>query len=369
MPSVEHATSNRNDLRARLRPGATLFLKAIGVIILLAALYWCANTAGITQFSNSETNHNDGLSVILLATTTGLGFLALRERRARRRERLRRARADLELRQALDAVDLANGSRSAFLANVSHELRTPLNAIIGFTDVIHAEAFGKIIPSRYGDYINDIRKSAYLLRSSIDDILDVSKMEVGEYETHSEEFALVSIVDDVRHVMQAEARNRDVRISVDVPHDLAVWADRRAVRRIIDNLLSNAIKFNRTGGLVEIEGNEEGDGNVCLSIRDTGLGIERQQVGRLFEPFAQTAPMSSQAAEGLGLGLTIVKHLVALQGGSVNMSSSVGVGTAVTIRLPHATTIGAQASITADNAPSEATDAAPEHRSTGASAA
>ena len=340
-----------------------------GLAIPLGLIYWCVKSAAINQVLNSETNYIVGLSVILLATTIGLGFLALRERRRRHREELRRATADLELRQALDDVDVANGSRSAFLASVSHELRTPLNAIIGFTDVIHSEAFGKITPSRYGDYINDIRKSAYLLQSSIENILDVSKMEVGEYQTHSEELVLVCAVDDARHAVQAEAQSRDVRIAMDIPDDLTVWADRRAVRRIIDNLLSNAIKFNRAGGLVEIEGNEEGDGYVCLSIRDTGLGIEREQVGRLFEPFTQTSPMSAPAAEGLGLGLTIVKHLVALQGGSVNMSSSVGVGTAVTIRLPVAATIEAQVPIAAIAAPAEATEAVPEHRSAGASVA
>lgn len=237
-------------------------------------------------------------------------------------------------------MQAANESRSAFLANVSHELRTPLNAIIGFTELIHTEVFGKITPQRYSGYVQDVSNSAAILLNLIDDILEVSELDSREYQLKCEALSLDNLAHNAKLDLELDANAKDVRINVDVPAEILIWADRGAMRRIIDNLVSNAVKFNRVGGLVEVKARvDEDDGAVVVSVLDTGLGIERQQATQSFEPFAQDCPLKTRSGAGTGLGLTIVKHLVELHGGNVRLSSSVGVGTAVTIWLPPTRTV------------------------------
>lgn len=334
MLSIGHVDSNSIDLRVRLLVHTQILLKVVVVATIFLGLYWGVKNYFSVWILGVERSEVSGMVAVLVAATVGLGVLGWQERRRRIRESSLRASAEQRLQHAVDAAEAANESKSTLLASVSHELRTPLNAIIGFTDVIHTETFGRIKPTRYGDYIDNVRKSAYSLLNTIDDILDISRMESGEYKFELESLPLLALVDDTRHGFASEAQDRDVRVTVDIPEGLFLRADRSALQRIIGNLISNAIKFNRAGGLVEIEANEEGDDTVCLSIRDTGLGMDRHLAARLFEPFAQMTPTYARTAEGLGLGLTIVGRLVALQGGLVNLSSCIGVGTAVTVRLP-----------------------------------
>ena len=237
-------------------------------------------------------------------------------------------------------MQAADESRSAFLASVSHELRTPLNAIIGFTELIHAEVFGKITPHKYCGYVQDVSNSATILLHLIEEILEASELDSRRYQLKCETFSLDDLAHNAKLDLELDANAKDVRINVDVPAEIFIWADRSAMRRIMDNLVSNAVKFNRVGGLVEVRARvDDDDGAVVVSVLDTGLGIERQHAAQPFEPFAQDCPLKTRSGAGAGLGLTIVKHLVELHGGNVRLSSSVGVGTAVTIWLPPTRTV------------------------------
>ena len=330
-------------------------MSVAGVVGFFIGTHWIITSSSAEHVINFIQNNLGNAAHILLIVALGLSLLTLREWRRRQQEQARRLYAETRLRRAIEAMQMANESRSAFLANVSHELRTPLNAIIGFTELMHTEVFGKITPQKYGSYVQDVSSSASILLNLIEDILEVSQFDSGRYRLKCEALSLHNLVRDASHDLEPDAHAKDVRITVDVPEQIRIWADRSAMRRVLDNLVSNAVKFNRVGGLVEVTAQVD-DGTVVVSIRDTGLGIGRRQAAQSFEPFAQGCPLKARSGAGTGLGLTIVKHLVELHGGNVRLSSSVGVGTAVTLRLPGA---GATQSSAAGSRDARSTDPAP----------
>ena len=320
------------------RGHARILVSVFVTIAIFIGMHWAVTSVYLERAIGAVQGYLGGFAPVLLILALGLGLLALREWRRRRQEQARRVSAETRLRCAVEAMQAANESRSAFLARVSHELRTPLNAIIGFTELIHTEVFGKITPHKYSSYVQDVSHSATILLNLIEDILDISALDSGEYQIKCETLSLHSLVRSAKQDMAADAEAKDVQINVDVPENIKIWGDRSAMRRVVDNLVSNAVKFNRVGGLVDVKARVDEDGAVVVSILDTGLGIGRRQAGQSFEPFAEDCPLKARSSAGTGLGLTIVKHFVELHGGSVRLSSSVGVGTAVTIWLPAART-------------------------------
>jgi len=232
---------------------------------------------------------------------------------------------------ALEAEKLANDAKSSFLATMSHELRTPLNAILGFNELMRNQVFGPLGDDRYRGYVDDIHRSGRHLLSMIDDILDLAKIEAGARTVDLVAVPLDALLGDAsRQCAPLIEEKRLAFTGPTVDRDLAILADRRAAIQVLLNLLSNAVKFTPSGGAIEITATPE-PGTVRISVKDTGIGIAAGSIARVSEPFTQLRHQPYLAQSGAGLGLSIVKSLMADQGGALEIDSKPGVGTAVTV--------------------------------------
>ena len=227
----------------------------------------------------------------------------------------------------------ANAAKSRFLATMSHELRTPLNAIIGFSEMLTNDSlvFDAARKLEYAKVIND---SGRHLLSVVNGILDMSKMETGNFEITPEPFVPTQAIGSCCDLLALKAREAGIdlktRIAADLPE---VVADRRALNQILINLISNAIKFTPRGGSVTVIARCEGS-NFALAVEDTGVGIGEDDLPRVGEAFFQARASYDRKHDGSGLGLSIVKGLVQLHGGDINIRSRLGEGTRVTVVLP-----------------------------------
>jgi two-component system cell cycle sensor histidine kinase PleC len=227
----------------------------------------------------------------------------------------------------------ANQAKSKFLANMSHELRTPLNAIIGFSEIMESGMFGPLGAEKYHEYCSDIRGSGLYLLEVINDILDMSKIEAGRIRLDFEDLDLETLLSEAMRVVSARAQEKQLRLVARISPDLALRADRRALKQIALNLLSNAVKFTPAGGLVTVRGRAAKE-CITLGIADTGIGIARDALARLGRPFEQVESQLTKSHQGSGLGLAIAKSLVELHGGRMRIRSTLGKGTLVVVRLP-----------------------------------
>ncbi len=244
------------------------------------------------------------------------------------------AEATRQLTQEKERAEAANRTKSRFLANMSHELRTPLNAILGFSEMIKGETFGPLGSPRYGDYAEDIHASGRHLLSLINDILDMSKIEAGKYRLAKESVSLASVIASVARMVRGRADEADLLLTIDsVADDLRISIDARAVKQVLINLLTNAIKFTPAGGFVELDCSIEGAAAI-ISVRDSGIRIDPEEIPRLLHPFEQTQSGDQRSAEGTGLGLPLSHALVELHGGTMTIDSALGAGTCVTVVLP-----------------------------------
>lgn len=239
-----------------------------------------------------------------------------------------------ELAAAKEAAASAEVAKGRFLAVVSHELRTPLNAIIGFSDMLLHEMFGTFKDPRQKEYVGLVKESGQHLLAVVTSILDVSRIEAGAYATEPEPFRFVEAVEMCQSMMrlQAEAKNVDLQAQI-APDAGEINADRRAVQQILINLVSNAIKFTPDGGDVVVGAKRIGS-RLHFWVRDTGIGIAEEDFANLGKPFMQIQSDYTRRFEGTGLGLSLVKGLVALHEGTMSIESMPGEGTTVTISLP-----------------------------------
>jgi two-component system cell cycle sensor histidine kinase PleC len=227
----------------------------------------------------------------------------------------------------------ANQAKSKFLANMSHELRTPLNAIIGFSEIMESGMFGPLGADKYQEYCRDILSSGHYLLDVINDILDMAKIEAGRIRLDFEELNLDTLLAEAIRVVSARAQDKQLKVASKISPDLALRADRRALKQIVLNLLSNAVKFTPSGGRVTVRG-RAADGCIMLAIADTGIGIAPDALARLGRPFEQVESQLTKSHQGSGLGLAISKSLVELHGGRMHIRSTLGKGTLVLVRLP-----------------------------------
>lgn len=244
------------------------------------------------------------------------------------------ARLRDELAQANETAAAAEVAKGRFLAVVSHELRTPLNAIIGFSDMLLHEMFGAFKDPRQKEYVGLVRDSGQHLLAVVTSILDVSRIESGVYATEPEPFRFMEAVDMCQSMMrlQAQAKNIDLQTQI-APDTGDINADRRAVQQMLINLVSNAIKFTPDGGDVVVGAKRIGS-RLHFWVRDTGIGIAEEDFANLGKPFMQIQNDYTRRFEGTGLGLSLVKGLVALHQGTMSIESMPGEGTTVTISLP-----------------------------------
>ena len=250
--------------------------------------------------------------------------------------------AEAELIRSKEEADLANRAKTEFLANISHELRTPLNAIIGFSDLMQREMLGPLGNEQYADYIRDIHQSGSHLHDVINDILDLSKIEAGQMELQESPVDVKRTIDRCVRVVAARADDHGLTLTADLPETLpAIIADERKLKQILINLMSNAVKFTKDGGTITVEAAANADQGVTIRVADTGIGIEAENIPKVFRPFEQVDSSLSRPQEGTGLGLPLTKSLVELHGGTLTLESEIGVGTIVTVNLP-AGRIGAQ---------------------------
>ncbi len=235
---------------------------------------------------------------------------------------------------AREAADAAQEARSRFLATVSHELRTPLNAILGFSDLMRKLPQAAAEPQKVQDYAGLIHQSGSHLLQLVNDMLNMARIEAGQFRIAVEAVDMRNCLDGCRRMMAAEADQAGLRLSSDIPLDLGEFtADPRACRQIALNLLANSVKFTPSGGRIVLFARKEASGLV-FGVRDTGVGIEAADLERVTKPFVQASDGTTRAHEGAGLGLSVVKGLAELHGGRVTLESRVGAGTCVTVYLP-----------------------------------
>lgn len=239
---------------------------------------------------------------------------------------------ELGLEIARSEAESREAGKTRFLANMSHELRTPLNAVLGFSDIMRQRIFGPL-PDRYGEYAENIHQAGGHLLDLINDVLDVTKIEAERYALTLERFDAREVVSAAMALVRVNADDKGVSLSSVLPGDpVEVSADKRALKQIALNLLSNAVKFTPRGGAITVTVEAIGP-YLEVVVADTGVGIAPEDVRRLGRPFEQAGEIE-QRRQGTGLGLSLVRAFAELHGGRMSIDSTLGEGTAVTVRLP-----------------------------------
>jgi len=245
--------------------------------------------------------------------------------------------SEQQLRAALDQAKAAVKAKTAFLAQMSHELRTPLNAILGYSEMMEREILGPIGQPRYREYLGHIHESGSILRDLIGEILDATKLEDGSMTITECDVPITKILE--RAYIQATplAMHHDVGMKRIYGGGLpTIYGDETRLLQIVSNLLTNAIKFTRPGGYVIIAAGTRKDGRFSIRVRDNGVGMNKDDLSKLGEPFHQADRNRHHPAEGSGLGVTISVALARLHGGDIHYRSAPGIGTLVEFVLPRA---------------------------------
>jgi len=248
-----------------------------------------------------------------------------------------RKKTELAFKKAKEVAEQANLAKSQFLANMSHELRTPLNAIIGYSEILFEEAKDQ----ENSDYTNDLLKimqAARHLLAMINDVLDLSKIEAGKMQIHTETFDLAEIVSEITNTISPlTTKNKNVLQVIWQGREGLVHSDVTKIRQILINLLGNASKFTDQGIIqlrVGIEEDNKGISWVRFQVKDSGIGISPEQQAKLFQPFIQADASTTRKYGGTGLGLTISQHFTEMLGGYLTLDSKMGEGSTFTVLIP-----------------------------------
>jgi nitrogen-specific signal transduction histidine kinase len=224
--------------------------------------------------------------------------------------------------------------KARFLANMSHEFRTPLNAILGFAELLASDLNQALGAERHREYVAAIIDSGWRLLTTLDDILEMTKIEGGKVELSEREIPVSDLIASSVQLVRAAADKARLRIDIEITDDRVLIVDERAMRRVLVNLLLNAIKFNHPGGHVRLAACTDRGGSLAIRITDTGIGIEEAEIPKLLEPFTQASDDLARRYEGGGLGLPIAKGLLEMHDGKLEIESKPDFGTTVTIVFP-----------------------------------
>jgi len=246
-----------------------------------------------------------------------------------------RKRQRQELIESKQAAELANRTKSEFLANISHELRTPLNAVIGFAELMNSEALGPLGNPQYLDYSGDILEAGRHLLSIINDILDLSKLEAGRLSVSLDRVYVTELMTSCSRLVAERARSAGLTLDIQCPEDdLEVIADPKRLKQPLLTLLANAIKFTPERGRVDMHAESTDSGMVRFTIADTGIGMSEEELQKALTPFGQIDSSLARRYDGAGLGLPLVLALVEMQQGRFELKSTPGTGTVATIEIP-----------------------------------
>lgn len=246
----------------------------------------------------------------------------------------RRARAEAAAIHSRDLATSAHAAKSNFLASVSHEFRTPLNAILGFSELMQILPTDRTPPSRYREYATLIQRSGQHMLALVNDVLDIAKMDAGKMKLEEEVLDVREVVETSVRLVETHAQEKQLDLSIATPaKPVQMRVDEHKLRQCLLNLLSNAIKFTPDRGKINVAVTVVAQG-VQIDVEDTGVGIDAEQLPRLFKPFEQTNSLVARTHDGTGLGVPLTKGLVELHGGCFVLDSEPGRGTVARVILP-----------------------------------
>ena len=276
-----------------------------------------------SAISSSMTQSNliqTGLVIISLAIVFSIFSIMTKREKA------------LEIKKA--QAEKANTAKSDFLANMSHEIRTPINAVLGMNEMIIRNSKDKQITT----YARNVESAGKNLLSLINDILDFSKIEAGKMELAEDEYRLSSVLNDITNMIEFKARQKDLKFYINVDNDLPdrLWGDEVRVRQVVLNILNNAVKYTHEGSVtMEVSGKSDAlFMNLTFKVSDTGIGIKKEDLPKLFSKFERVDLVRNNTVEGTGLGLSITKNLLKLMNGTVEVESEYGKGSTFTLHIP-----------------------------------
>ena len=300
-------------------------------------------SGGLIYFLRRNPGYIAVIVAVALILLFAIAMLAVRSVNQRRlKQKIAEATSQLEaqkeeLAQALHAADAANRSKTTFLNNMSHDIRTPMNAIIGFTALATTHLDNR---ERALDYLGKISQASNHLLSLINDVLDMSRIESGKVHIDERPENLADILQGIRNIIQSDIHSKHLELFIDIVDvtNEEIYCDKLRLNQILLNLTSNAIKFTKSGGSVAIKvtqkpSDKEGFGKYEFSVKDTGIGMSKEFVSTVFDPFTRERNSTVSGIQGTGLGMAITKNIVDMMGGEITVESEQGVGTEFCVKL------------------------------------
>lgn len=317
--------------------------------VALIVTVWFATSLSIGDFQNGNVHF---AVMMLIATVIAVLAHEIRMRGIRRLIAMR-AEASVHERKLAKAlakaklvvrVERENKAKTEFLANMSHELRTPLNAVLGFSEAMSQELFGPLGHRRYVEYANDIHDAGAHLLSLVNDILDLSRIELDGMSLTTQKIDFARVCSNCLAIVRGRAARGGVRLEfAGSPPFPDIETDERRLKQVLINLLNNAVKFTPAGGSVSLDVDAAPDGGAVIRVRDTGIGMSTQELDNALQPFWQADVGLDRSFEGTGLGLALVNELLRMMQGRLSLESEPGTGTVATVTLPRRIQPSAQA--------------------------